>query len=634
MGLAFAFLAGSAAAWVGPASGMGAAPAAPARAVSALRSHLRAGLFRPAPAAEQEYDYIIVGGGTAGCVLANRLSAERDARVLVLEAGSGKAHKSMTVKIPVGLLKLLKGEHDWFYTTAPSAALVGREVYLCRGKLLGGTSCTNVMLYNRGAAEDYDRWARECGDDTWNAANMLPFFKKAEDCRSTENAGVGEWHGKGGPYATSDVPYQNPMSKAFLQAAAEAGEPANSDFNDWSRPQAGFGRFQVSQRNGQRVEAAAAYLGPARARPNLRVISGALATSIELDKGAPSGPAATGVAYVDADGAKRVAKLAPKGEVLLTLGAVGSPQLLMLSGVGPAAHLRDRGVAPVVDLPGVGANLQDHPAVLVSCSAEGRPEVVGVSQSSLLRLGETTRVNPSALAQWLLLGKGPMTSPGCDHGGFAHTDESSARAGDLPDLQFRFLSSKTISPDGMSTISDEYLKSKGHADGFTLQAIGARPHTRGKLRLRSADPADKPVIEGLYLEDERDVRTLVSGLRKARALVSKPALQRFQSFEEYPGPSATSDEQLAEYVRKSVHSANALVGSCKMGKASDPMAVVDSELRVRGLVGVRVCDASIMPTLPGGQTAASTIAIAEKGAQMILEGPVRAPAPSAEYATA
>lgn len=623
----------SSAAWVAPAS-KAAVPAASRRVASVSRTGLQAGLFRTAPSAEQEYDYIIVGGGTAGCVLANRLSADRAARVLVLEAGSEKAHKSMLVKVPVGLLKILKGEHDWFYTTAPSKALIGREVYLCRGKLLGGSSCTNVMLYNRGAAADYDNWASECGDASWNAANMLPFFKKAEDCRSTENSGVGEWHGKGGPYTTSDVPYQNPMSKAFLQATAEAGEPANNDFNDWSRPQTGFGRFQVSQRNGKRVEAATSYLDPVRGRANLHVISNAHASSIALDKSAPSGPAATGVCYTDAKGAQCVAKLAPGGEVLLTLGAVGSPQLLMLSGVGPAAHLQDRGVAPLVDLPGVGANLQDHPAVLLSCSAEGKKEALGVSQSSKLRLGETTRLNPSALAQWLLLGKGPMSSPGCDHGGFAHSEPAAASAGALPDLQYRFLASKTISPDGMSTISDEYLKAKGHADGITLQAIGARPRTRGKLRLRSADPLDKPVIEGLYLEDERDVQTLVRGLRKARELLAMPSLQPYQSFEEYPGASATSDEQLAEYVRKSVHSANALVGSCKMGKASDPMAVVDSELRVRGLSGVRVCDASIMPTLPGGQTASSTIAIAEKAAEMLLASSVQAPAPTAALAAA
>lgn len=632
--IAFAFFAGSAAAWVAPATVTPTASAVPRRVARAVRTSPLAGLFRGAPPLEQEYDYIIVGGGTAGCVLANRLSAVHDARVLVLEAGSEKAHKSMIVKIPVGLLKLFKGEHDWSYTTAPSTALVGREVYLCRGKLLGGSSCTNVILYNRGAAADFDNWAVECGDASWNAANMLPFFKKAEDCRSTENSGVGEWHGKGGPYTISDVPYQNPMSKAFLQAVAEAGEPANNDFNDWSRPQTGFGRFQVSQRNGKRVEAATSYLDPVRGRANLHVISGAHATSIALDKSAASGPAATGVAYTDAKGAQRVAKLAPEGEVILTLGAIGSPQLLMLSGVGPSSHLQDRGVTPVVDLPGVGANLQDHPAVLVSCSAEGKKAASGVSQSSKLRLGETTRLNPIALAQWLLLGKGPMCSPGCDHGGFTHSDESAASSGKLPDLQYRFLASKSISPDGMSTISDEYLKSKGYADGITLQAIGARPHTRGKLRLRSADPMDKPVIEGLYLEDERDVRTLVKGLRKARTLLSRPALQPYQSYEEYPGPSATSDEQLAEYVRKSVHSANALVGSCKMGKATDPMAVVDPELRVRGLTGVRVCDASVMPTLPGGQTAASTIAIAEKAAEMLIAGPVRASAPSAAYATA
>lgn len=447
-----------------------------------------------APDAAAEYDYIIVGGGTAGCVLANRLSASPMARVLVLEAGAADSHKSMVVKVPVGLLKILKGKLDWDYNTAPSATLGGREVYLCRGKLLGGSSCTNVMLYNRGAAGDYDKWAAECGDDSWNAANMLPYFKKSEDSRSTENSGVGEWHGAGGPYTTSDVPYQNPMSAAFLKATAQAGLVQNNDFNDWSRPQAGFGRFQVSQRKGQRIEAASAYLEPALRRKNLRVITGAHATRVELAGG--DAPCATGVCYTDASGELRVAKLAAKGEVLLTLGAVGSPQLLMLSGIGPAEHLRERGVEPVVDVAGVGANLQDHPAVLLSYTAIGKAEATGVSQSSKLRLGNTVKMHPLALAQWALLGKGPLASPGCDHGGFAHsTAEAASQPAALPDLQYRFLASKTISPDGMSTISEEYLKTKGHPDGCTVQAIAARPHTRGKLRLRSNNPQDKPVIE-------------------------------------------------------------------------------------------------------------------------------------------
>lgn len=565
--------------------------------------------------ASEEYDYIILGGGTAGCVLANRLSASPNLRVLVLEAGSATAHKSMVVKIPVGLLKLLKTPVDWDYSTAPSDATKGREVYICRGKLVGGSSCTNVMLYNRGAAGDYDKWAQECDDDSWSAKNMLPFFKKAEDCVSSENSGVGEWHGKGGPYATSDVPYQNPMSAAFLKAAAEAGQPANKDFNDWSRPQTGFGRFQVSQRKGQRVEAASSYLDPVLGRKNLRIEAGALVTSVEIAEGDKI--AATGVAYTDSTGAKRVAKLSAKGEVLLALGAVGSPQLLMLSGVGPADHLRSKGLRVKVDAPGVGSNLQDHPAVLLSCSAEGKPEAAGVSQSSQLRLGNGPKLNPVALAQWLLLGRGPLSSPGCDHGGFTHSSDKAAPSA-LPDLQYRFLASKTISPDGMSTIATEYLKSKPQADGITLQTIAARPHTRGKLRLRSSSPLDKPLIQGLYLEDERDVATLVNGLRKARTILGQKALDPYRASEQFPGDWAVSDAVLGEYVRKTVHSANALVGSCKMGKEGDSMAVVDSALRVKGVAGLRVCDASVMPTLPGGQTASSTIAIAEKAAAMLL----------------
>jgi len=567
----------------------------------------------------EAYDYVVVGGGTAGCVLANRLSADPAARVLVLEAGEAKAHKSLMVKVPVGLLKIFKSAADWNYAAGPAGATGSREVYLCRGKMFGGSSCANVMLYNRGAAADYDAWAAECGDRSWSAERLLPFFTKAENNLSRENARESPYHGTGGPISVSDVPYQNPMSKAFLEATAQAGRPKNADFNDWSKPQEGFGRYQVSQKRGRRVEAASTYLDPVRGRSNLDVVAGAMVSKIEFESSTGPEPKATGVTYTDASGVERTAKLAAGGEALLTLGAIGSPQVLMLSGLGPAAHLQEKGIPVVRDLPGVGSNLQDHPAVLVSYNADGIATAKGKSHSSKLKLGNSEKLNPVALAKWIVRGVGPLTSPGCDHGGFAFSsDAARARAPGLPDLQYRFLASKSITPDGMSTIADEYLSSKAaHPDGFTVQTIAARPFTRGEVRLRSNKASDKPAITNLYLEDERDVQTLVDGIKQARHLATQPALAPFRGVEEFPGPAVSSDADLADYCRRTVHSANALVGTCKMGAVTDPTAVVDSELRVRGVTGVRVCDSSVMPKLPGGQTAPSTIAIAEKAAELL-----------------
>jgi len=293
----------------------------------------------------------------------------------------------------------------------------------------------------------------------------------------------------------------------------------------------------------------------------------------------------------------------------------------MLSGIGPEEHLKERGVEVVKHVPGVGANLQDHPAVLVSFNSEGKAAAKGKSHSSQVKLAGSTKLNPVALAKWLIRGVGPLTSPGCDHGGFIFSSPEARAASPLPDIQYRFLASKTISPDGMSTIAEKFVGQKeAHPDGFTLQTICARPHSRGQLRLQSNDPRDKPVMEGVYLEDERDVQSLVNGIKRAREILAQESLSPYRSEEEFPGAGAVSDADLADYCRSTVHSANALVGTCKMGAAGDAQAVVDSDLRVRGVAGVRVCDSSIMPKLPGGQTASSTIAIAEKAADILESG--------------
>ncbi|KAJ8613832.1 hypothetical protein CTAYLR_004925 [Chrysophaeum taylorii] len=556
------------------------------------------------------YDYIIVGGGTAGCVLANRLSADPSKSVLVVEAGSAPPD-NILVKVPVAVLKLFRSKWDWDFATEPADHLDARSLYLCRGKGLGGSSCTNVMLYTRGSEADYDAWAAECDDASWKGSAMLEYFKRAEKCLSTENSGVGKWHGDDGPAAVSDVPYQNPLSKAFLEATKEAGFSENADFNDWSREQVGFGRFQVSQRRGVRESAASAYLGSkVRRRPNLDIVTGATVTKIAFD-----GREAKSVDFALRD-RNVTAALSDNAasEIIVTAGAIGSPQVLMLSGVGPASELAEHDIPVVVDLGGVGKNMQDHPACLVSrYSTKDAPK----SHSTSLRIPGTTATNPVAAVRWLARKDGPLTSPGCDHGGFlrlspdASTHES--------DVQLRFLATKSITPDGMSTIANDYKATRNHPDGFTVQTILARPKSKdGTVTLASNDPFQKPKITGAYLSDQDDVDTMVAALKRARDILAQPALSKYAADEEFPGPDVFTDDALAAYAKRTVHTANAIVGTCKLGTPSDPLAVVDNQLKVIGTTCLRVCDSSIMPVLPGGQTGSSTIAIAEKAADLLL----------------
>ena len=581
------------------------------RAPAGLRAAPRMGLLSPSPAAVAKkvattsYDYIIAGGGTAGCVLANRLSEDPSKKVLVLEAGD-RGPNSPLVKIPVAILKLFKSAYDWNFATKPSEAVADRSLYVCRGKGLGGSSLTNVMLYNRGSANDYDAWAAACGDDSWGAEEMLGYFKKAEDCLVPEHR-ANHYHGVGGPYASSHVPYTNEMSTAFVEAAVEDGGVRNGDFNDWSTSQVGFGRFAVSQRKGARVDAATAYLPrKVRRRKNLDVVRGAALSGVTWNANK-----ATGVEFAFGG----VQGIACGGEVILSGGAVHSPQMLMLSGVGAKAQLEEFGIPVVADRPGVGKNLQDHPACLVSW--RGSAKAQGKSHSTQLRIPGTTKTSPKALLQWLFLGRGPLASPGCDHGGFAKVG---AGDGDC-DVQFRFLATKSITPDGMSTISDSYEAAVDHPDGLTIQTIVARPKSRaGEVRLASRDPAAKPVIENAYLDDEADVMTMVKALQKARSIASRAPLSAYAGNEEFPGEDVADERALAAYVRNTAHTANAVVGTCKMGESSDALAVVDNHLKVIGVSNLRVVDASVMPTLPGGQTAASTVALAEKAADLIKGG--------------
>ncbi|MGY1826915.1 MULTISPECIES: GMC family oxidoreductase [unclassified Blastococcus] len=520
-----------------------------------------------------EYDVVVVGAGSAGSALAGRLSEDPGLRVLVLEAGG--TDDVLEVKIPAGLYKVWRTRHDWNYTTDQQPGLGGRRLFWPRGKLLGGSSSINAMIYVRGARADYDEWAELTGDPSWSYDRVLPLFKRMED-----NArGADEWHGVGGPLRVEDLRSPHPWTTAVVEAAVASGYPRNADFN--GAAQEGVGRYQVTQKRGRRWSAADAYLHPAASRPNLTVRTGALTTRVLVESGR-----ATGVEY-RAGGQLRTVRATR--EVVLSGGAVNSPQLLMLSGIGPAEHLREVGVDVVHDLPGVGAGLQDHPLV---------PVVWNVRSGRSLRLAET----PVNLARWKVAGRGPLTSNLAEAGLFTRSNPELAE----PDLQMHFLPVKfwkqaEVDPD---------------AEAFTSAVVLVRVHSRGSVRLRSADPTWAPAIDAGYLTDERDLDALVSGVEQAREIARAAPLASVLAEEWSPGGTVHGREALRQSVRDTLESLYHPVSSCRMG--ADDMAVVDPQLRVRGIEGLRVVDASVMPTLVRGNTNAPTIMIAERAADLIL----------------
>jgi len=570
-----------------------------------------------AEVSRETWDYIIVGGGTAGCVLANRLTGARGKgkRVLVLEAGRSDYDATM-VKIPAGVLKLFKSKYDWDFTTSNEKCTAGRGIYLPRGKVLGGSSALNVCLYNRGDDNDYNTWESKFGCVGWSAKDVLPLFKKTQDDLTGLAKEDPQHHSTGGEWATEHVRYQNPLSKRFLQACKEMGFPLVKDFNCWGRGQEGAGRFAVSERKGVRCCAASSMLKPALADQarNLKVLTGApVERIIFADEKSKAAPEATGVLFSVA-GVQHVARLAPEGEVLLTGGAIHSPQLLMISGIGPAKHLAEHGIDVVSDLAGVGENLQDHPAAVASfeCPADQK----GISVTSLIKIQGTNLPHPKPLLQWLFTGTGPLTSTGCDHGGFFRT-AAAPKDSESPDLQMRFLAARAITADGMGTFT-AFKKTTTLPDGFSFQSIAVRPLSRGRVLLKSGDPNDKPIIEGNYLSDKADVSTIREGLKLARMMAKQPAFKGVVGSEIFPGPHVQTDAQLDAYIADTVHTGNALVGTCRMGPANDPFAVCDPEMRVKGVHRLRVCDASIMPKMPGAQTGACVVMQAERAADLLL----------------
>lgn len=565
-----------------------------------------------ADATRQQWDYIIVGGGTAGSLLANRLTSGKAAgkRVLVLEAGSGDYNHPM-VKIPAGVLKLFQGDKDWNFTSTNEKQTSGRGIYLCRGKILGGSSALNVLLYTRGDKHDYDIWESEYGCVNWGSTDVLPLFKRTQDDLTGCASKNPKHHATGGEWAVEHVRYQNPLSKLFLQACQQAGLPLNDDFNDWSKKQEGAGRFPVSTRKGVRCDAASSLLAPAQADATrqLKVLTGAHVRKIVFDS-----KVAQGVQFA-ADGMIHVARLAPGGEVLLTGGALHSPQVLMLSGVGPQKQLEEHGIEVIQNLSGVGENLQDHPAAVVSfeCPQDQR----GISVSSKIRIPNTTLPHPAPMLEWLFRKTGPLCSTGCDHGGFFRT---SAAPQDSPscDLQMRFLAARAVTADGMGSFT-KFKHITNHPDGFSFQSIAVRPKSRGRVTLASADPDMKPIVTTNYLTEEEDLATIREGIRLGRELAKQPAFKDYLGPEVFPGSHVQTDKELNAYISDSVHTANALVGTCRMGRIDDPLAVVDSDMCVIGVRGLRICDSSVMPKIPGAQTGACTVMIAERAAENVLK---------------
>jgi choline dehydrogenase len=521
------------------------------------------------------HDYIIIGAGSAGCVLANRLTEDAQASVLLLEAG--KPDRSYAIRIPVAASLLYKSSFDWAFETEPQSSLDNRRMYFGRGKGVGGTSSINSMIYMRGAPLDYDQWA-SVGNVGWSYTEVLPYFKKLEHYER----GASAYHGVEGPLNVADLRCVNPLTRAFIEAAVTAGYARNDDFN--GAAQEGVGLFQVTQKHGERHSAADAYLKPAQRRRNLTTLTSARVTRLLIE-----GNQVTGVACLHKG---RIGEMQARRSVLLCGGAIHSPQLLMLSGIGPAEHLRAMGIAVVSDLPGVGHNLQDHVAAGVLCSCS-RP-------ISLNRTLTPWRL-PGAIVRYALLRHGPLTSNVVEAGGFVRS------LPDLPapDLQFTFIP--------VWALDHGLTRLKGH--GFILVTLLLCPQSRGRVSLRSSDPLAAPRIQPNYLTHEDDQAALLRGLRLVRQVTDTPPLAPLRRAERIPGAAAQSDEDLLSWTRAYAQNGDHPVGTVKMGQ--DPLAVVDERLRVQGLQGLRVVDASIMPSVPRGNTNIPTIMIAERAADFI-----------------
>jgi choline dehydrogenase-like flavoprotein len=533
---------------------------------------------------ENGVDYVIVGGGSAGCVLAARLSEDPTVQVALLEAGP--ADTSVLIHCPAGLAVLAKnGQANWAFETEPQAGLNGRRGYQPRGKVLGGSSSVNAMIYARGHHADYDAWAA-AGNPGWGWSDVLPYFKRAEH----NERGADPWHGSGGPLNVMDLRSPSRFGRLFVEAARQAGFPENPDFN--GAEQEGVGPYQVTHKDGERWSAAKAYLAPNRHRPNLHVVTGAHARRVLFE-----GQRAVGVAYHHG---RTPLELRARREVILSAGALLSPQLLMLSGVGPAEHLRAFGLPVLHDLPGVGRNLHDHVDVVQVVEAPHLTELFGLSASGLVNAFK-------GVLEWRRHRTGVLTTNFAEAGGFIR----SAPGEPLPDLQLHFVIGKLLD-HGRKTVF-------GH--GYSCHVCLLRPRSRGSVQLRSPDAFAAPRIDPNFLADADDVQRLVRGFQVMRDILAQPALAGHRGREHAASAGAKTPAQIEQFVRSHADTIYHPVGTCRMG--SDAGAVVDAQLRVHGLQGLRVVDASVMPAIVGGNTNAPVIMIGEKAADLIRQQPLR-----------
>ncbi|MBY5439231.1 GMC family oxidoreductase [Rhizobium leguminosarum] len=530
------------------------------------------------------FDYIITGAGPAGCVLANRLSEDPDVSVLLLEAGGGDWNPLF--HMPAGFAKMTKGVASWGWETVPQEHMKGRVLRYTQAKVIGGGSSINAQLYTRGNAADYDVWAREDGCEGWDYRSILPYFKRAEDNQRFAD----DYHSYGGPLGVSMPAAPLPICDAYIRAGQELGIPYNHDFN--GRQQAGVGFYQLTQRNRRRSSASLAYLSPIKDRKNLTVRTGARVARIIVE-----GARATGVEIVTSHGLEIVRA---DREVLVSSGAIGSPKLLLQSGIGPADHLRSVGVKVLHDLPGVGGNLQDHLDLFVIAECTGDHTYDGVA-----KLHRTVWAG----IQYVLFRTGPVASSLFETGGFWYADPE-ARS---PDIQFHL---------GLGSGIEAGVERLKNA-GVTLNSAYLHPRSRGTVRLSSSDPAAAPLIDPNYWSDPHDRTMSLEGLKIAREIMQQAALKPYVMAERLPGPKVTTDEQLIDYGCANAKTDHHPVGTCKMGTGPD--AVVGLDLNVHGLEGLRVCDSSVMPRVPSCNTNAPTIMVGEKGSDLIRGLPALSP---------
>ena len=531
-----------------------------------------------------EYDYIIVGAGTAGCVLANRLTRDKHTQVLLIEAGARDDY--LWIHIPVGYLHCIGNPRtDWLFNTEPDPGLGGRALIYPRGKVLGGSSSINGMIYMRGQKEDYDRWAEACGDDGWRWENVLPLFKKSED----HYRGASDLHGAGGEWRVEKQRLSWKILDAFRDALEQVGVRKVDDFNTGDN--AGSSYFEVNQRRGIRLNTAKAFLKPAAQRPNLTIMTGCHVERLLVDA-ADGNTSCRGVQFI---GGGRAFSALARRETVLAAGAIGSPHILQLSGVGPAAHLQRHGITPLVDAPGVGENLQDHLQLRMVYKVRG-VKTLNTSANSWfgkMKIG----------LEYALLRSGPMSMAPSQLGAFAHSSPQQA----TPDLQYH------VQPLSLEKFGDPL-----HGfPAFTASVCNLRPGSRGHVRLAGKDSYAPPKITPNYLSTIEDRRTAAAALALTRRIVAAPALAKYQPQEFKPGPLFRTEEELMEAAASIGTTIFHPVGTCKMGKPGDRMAVVDSALRVRGVARLRVVDASIMPFITSGNTNSPTLMIAEKAAELL-----------------